>query len=510
MATTSDRLRQIALRLTDYYLLWMLLAFPLFSGLSGYHNITVSKYLFFALSTGLWLLILLFCRIRARKKPDFSALSSAQRAILLFAAAAMLSACCSPFGLQTVIGTSRYDGLLTLLLYCGIFWGISQYAVFQWHHSIAFSIATILCCLIAILQLFCLDPLALFPTTLTYYDSGIYYTGRFLGTIGNTNLLAAFLCLGIPFFIAQYLTDSRTSRWYWMLPAACGLFILVRSASTGGLVALGLCGLVSVPLLLHNKARLLSAFRAAAFMAFVAGCATAMVPHYVNHTVTFQITICTRTWLCLIAAVLCTFLSIFGRWLPPCSAIKQSRLLALCCGLAVCIGLSIVYWYPFQSGSLYELSRILHGELADAFGSNRIRIWRAVLALIPEHPLLGSGPDTLAARLDLTFSRLVTETGQTLTVRVDNAHNEYLGHFVHLGALGLAAYLTAITASCKTWFRRRDDIPVAAIGCAVVCYWAEGLFGLGLALTNPLLWIFWGLLEYSNGPSLSLCRCPNR
>ena len=87
------------------------------------------------------------------------------------------------------------------------------------------------------------------------------------------------------------------------------------------------------------------------------------------------------------------------------------------------------------------------------------------------------------------------ETGATLVTRVDNAHNEYLGHLANLGTLGLGAYLTATAASLRTWFRRRDAIVPAALGCAVLCYWLEGLFGLGLVLTNPLLWAFWALLE---------------
>ncbi|MGI6013379.1 MAG: O-antigen ligase family protein [Oscillospiraceae bacterium] len=503
MIDKSKRSQNLANRLTDCYLLFMLLFFPLFSGISGYRNITFAKYLCFVIPTVLWLSVLLFYRIRIKKNFCLSSLHPAQNAVLIFGIVACLSACCSTFRVQTLIGTSRYDGLLTILLYCGTFFGISQYAVFKRHHAIALAVSTTLCCLIAILQLFCLDPLRLFPGTLTYYDNGISYTGRFLGTIGNTNLLAAFLCIGIPFFTALYITEHSFSRGYWMIPASCGLFLLISSKSSGGIVALCLCALVSTPLLLRTRDRLHSAFSASALLLLVAGYASSMVPNYTEGTVTVSIVFGMRALLCFVASAICMVLKFICRFLHPCSPSRQSRILALFCVFAVCLGLSIVYWYPADSGSLYELSRILHGELSDSFGSSRIRIWRVVLDLVPEHPLLGGGPDTLSARLDLTFSRLVEETGHTFTTHVDNAHNEYLGHLVNLGTLGLAAYLSTMIASFRTWFQQRDTAVFAAIGCALFCYWVQGLFGLGLVLVNPLLWIFWALLESQSSPCFS-------
>lgn len=499
-SNTRKQAQCLARTLTDQYLIFMLLVFPLFTGVSGYRSITVSKYFCFVLPTALWLLSLLCCRIRAGNRWTLSRLSAAQKAVLLFGATACLSACCSEFRAQTLIGTSRYDGLLTLLLYCGVFLGISQYGEFRRHHAIALAVSTTICCAIAVLQLFCYNPLALFHNRLTYYDGGTLYSSKFLGTIGNTNLLAAFLCIGTPFFTALYITDDRAHRGFWLLPAALGLFVLVRSGSSGGLVALGLGALIAVPVVLQTKNRLCRAFRAAAFLSIVAACACAMTPHYRFGAVRFSIEANLRTLFCFAASAACMILHAVISRAAPCAPRRQGQILACCCICVVLLGLAFVYWYPAESGSLYELSRILHGDISDSFGSNRIRIWRAVLDLVPAHPLLGGGPDTLAARLDLTFSRLVEETGATLVTRVDNAHNEYLGHLANLGALGLGAYLIAMAASLRTWFRQCNTVVSAAIGCAVLCYWLEGLFGLGLVLTNPLLWTFWALLETESIP----------
>ena len=57
-----------------------------------------------------------------------------------------------------------------------------------------------------------------------------------------------------------------------------------------------------------------------------------------------------------------------------------------------------VYFYPGQSGTLYEASRLLHGEADASFGSHRVEIWREVCALIAQRPVFGGGPGTAAGR----------------------------------------------------------------------------------------------------------------
>ena len=147
---------------------------------------------------------------------------------------------------------------------------------------------------------------------------------------------------------------------------------------------------------------------------------------------------------------------------------------------------------PVSSGTLFELSQVLHGHLEDSYGSSRVLIWRKLLALVPAHPLFGGGPGTLALRLDLHFSRTVAETGKTISTFVDNSHNVYLGILVNTGALSLAAYLAAMTATLRDTARSRAVL-AAPLACALLCYWVQDFFGLGLFLVAPLMWIFWGL-----------------
>ncbi len=412
--------------LTDKYISLMLLVFPLWTGLEGYTSITRSKFLFFSLASAAYLLAAAACCLFGRVRPPRP--GAAQWLAVAFMAAACLSAAASPYGSAVILGASRYDGLVTLLLYGGIFLAVSAFGEWKKYYVYLLAISSGLCSLVALLQLGGLNPLRLYPEGVNYYDSGLLYTGEFLGTIGNTNLLAAFYCLCIPLFAGHALTHRGRERWL-LLPAALCAGVLIASRVASGLVAL-------------------------------AAAAVILIPYYVNY-------IHRRRRLTL----------------------AVSAAMAALCALA----LAALYFYPGGSGTLWELSQVLHGRVDDSFGSSRVMIWRECLRLFSEAPLLGGGPDTLALRTELGFTRFVEETGVTLSTHVDNAHCEILNYLVNLGILGLAPYLGLCYVNLKRMFTARSGA-AAALGGAFGCYLVQSLFGLGLCLVVPLVWIYIGLI----------------
>lgn len=418
--TTSKKSRITPAGITDVYIFAMLAVFPLFTGFEGYSDITRSKFLFFVCVTGLWLAALVIVGIIHFDMPK-PKLSAVQICVMVFALVCCVSAAVSPYGAQTIIGAGRYDGLITHLLYVAIFLGVSSTGRLREAHLWAFGAAVFVCCCVAVFQLIGYNPLWLFPDNLSFYDSGVYYTGQYLGTIGNTNVLAAYLCLAVPLLFV-YALMHRGRSLFLLIPAVFACVLLLCIGVSGGVAAL------------------------------------------------------------LGTIMLCT------------PIVLGKRRLFIVTGVMAVAGLVFVWLYPGQSGTIYEFSRVLHGDIQDSFGSSRIQIWRGVLELIPERPLLGGGPDTLSLRLDITFSRFVEETGKTLSTYVDNAHNEYLGHLANVGALGLLSYLTAILCSIIRFFRTHSK-QLIPIGCALICYWIDGLFGIGLSLVAPMMWLLWGLFH---------------
>ena len=166
---------------------------------------------------------------------------------------------------------------------------------------------------------------------------------------------------------------------------------------------------------------MLIASRVASGAVALAAAAVVLMPYYVNHT----------------------------------SHSRKKALIAAGCMAALCLAaLAAVYAYGGSSGTLHELSQLLHGHVEDSYGSSRVAIWRECLRLAGERPLVGGGPDTLALRTDMTFSRFVEETGSTMSTHVDNAHCEPLGYLVNLGALGAHAVCRALRGEPAALFPR--------------------------------------------------------
>lgn len=420
--------------LTDKYISLMLLVFPLWTGTEGYAAITRGKFLFFAVLSALYLALLLPCALLVGEKPRRARLP--QWFALAFMAAACLSAALSPYGRAVILGSSRYDGLLTLLLYGGIFLGVSAFGEWKKYYVYLLAASASICSLVAIPQLLGGNPFGLYPGELTYFDANVRYTGEFLGTIGNTNLLAAFYCLCIPLFIWHALTHRALRDRLVLAAAALCLGVLIASRVASGAVAL-------------------------------AAAAVVLMPYYVNYT----------------------------------SHSRKKALIAAGCMAALCLAaLAAVYAYGGNSGTLHELSQLLHGHVEDSYGSSRVGIWRECLRLFGESPVTGGGPDTLVLRTDMTFSRFVEETGSTISTHVDNAHCEPLGYLVNLGALGLIPYLALCAESLRRFFR--GCAPAA--GGALCCYYVQSLFGLGLCIVVPLVWIYMGLV--CSGKELEKCK----
>lgn len=242
-----------ARRLTDIYICLMLAAFPLWTGFEGYTGITRAKFLFFAALTGLWLAALALCALKYRsrlRRPRGFALC-----VLAFMAAACLSAAFSGNFHHALLGGNRYDGLVTLLLYGCIALGVSRWGQRLGLYVNLIALAAGLCALVCFLQLLRVNVLGLFPEGLDFYDAGTRYSGEFLGTIGNTNLLAGWFCLVIPLLTLSALRAKGVRRWLLLLPAAgCLALLIVIDAQSGLAGCLG-CLLIVSPYYVNYAGR---------------------------------------------------------------------------------------------------------------------------------------------------------------------------------------------------------------------------------------------------------------
>lgn len=477
--------------LTELYIYAMLLFYPLFTGFWGYTRITASKLGFLLIITVLWLLGLVAASVKERGS-KLSRPSAVSLCLLAYLLICCLSAALSPNRGSVLLGAGRFDGLFSILISLCVFFGVSRWARPRLGYVYALTVSMCLCCAVAVFQLLGFDALGLFPGDYTYYDKGVKFTGEFLGTIGNANLFSAFLCLCLPLISGVFITLKKAR--YFLLPAlALGAFCTFECTVSAGKLALFLCVLIGAPLLVTDARRLSRAALAAAVFLAAFALSSGFSGERSQDGVTLYFTFGTRELLGFIGAALLT---------AAFFAFKNARfkrqnlrvfLAVLSLGIAAA-ALVFVYNIGRGEGTLYEISRVLHGDVRDGFGSSRIMIWRDCLELFAESPILGGGPGTTALRLDIGFSRLVEETGKTLTADVDNAHNVYLGILTDTGIVGLLPYLAAIVFTLVKAARGALSRPtVFSIGLCLLCYWVQDFFGLGLFIVSPVMWILWGL-----------------
>lgn len=250
-------------KLTELYLLLMLSVFLAFPGLGGYAYLTSHKWILFAGLSGGYLvlcgLLALELAILGHRKLQspaaiWRALQLPQKLVILFWCCTGLSTICAVDPVRAFWGSGRLEGLLTITLYCGCFLLVSRWGRpkcwMLWASGISMSIN----CVIALLQLAGRNPLSLYPTGMTYFDSGIQYEGQFLGTIGNTNLLSAVLCIAIPAFFSALLTLRNKRRFLLLIPLTLCLIVWVKAEVAGGVIGVLGSILLSLPVLVKKKA----------------------------------------------------------------------------------------------------------------------------------------------------------------------------------------------------------------------------------------------------------------
>ena len=255
--------------ITAGFIILSFAVFPLIVGSRGYGNITEARHGVLVIGAlAYFVLLFLICLreiCRGTRKFSFRcmwhSLSLCQKLILLYALLCLISALCSPYQDSVWTGTGRYEGLFTIYIYIGIFLAVSSFGKFHPAYLYALFFSVIINCLLAQLQFVGGNPLHLYPTGYNYYDGNTAYSGEFLGTIGNSGLLCAFLCLAIPAFICYFIRRGKDNNSYALLAAAVlSLYVMIRSGIAAGIVGLLGAFLLIIPVLMKSqKARLIYA-----------------------------------------------------------------------------------------------------------------------------------------------------------------------------------------------------------------------------------------------------------
>ncbi len=218
----------------------------------------------FFLLTGGYVLISLLGRLElwaiGKWRPQrlgayWKSLDLTQKAVLFYWLAALLSTALSAAPGAAIFGAARYGGLVTITLYCWSFLLLSRGPAPKGWLLWTLAGAVSLNCVVAILQLLGHNPFGLYPAGMDYYDANIRYSGTFLGTIGNVDVLSAVLCVAIALFWISILRLKTPWRFALLVPLGLSLTVLFWAFVAGGVVGVLLGVLFTVPVLAREKRR---------------------------------------------------------------------------------------------------------------------------------------------------------------------------------------------------------------------------------------------------------------
>jgi len=233
-------------KITSIFLGALLIVFLFFCGFEGYAGITQPKFRAFCALSGAYILcmaaVALWKRLTGRAMPVGEALrrsSWAQRAVAAYVGVTWVSAVCSAYWPSTFVGVSRYEGALTLTLYGAVFLLVSMYGRvgrwLLWVLAGALSLFSLLC----LVQMTGLNPLGLYPVGYSYLDAGKAYSGAYLGTLGNVDLVAAFYSLVVPILLYVVLRSEGRLRFLLLLPLGLSVWAVAAMGVSAGYLGVG-------------------------------------------------------------------------------------------------------------------------------------------------------------------------------------------------------------------------------------------------------------------------------
>ena len=149
-------------------------------------------------------------------------------------------------------------------------------------------------------------------------------------------------------------------------------------------------------------------------------------------------------------------------------------------------------------------SRFSAATTGEGLFATRGMVWSGSARVVRDHPLLGSGTDTLKTAF-LRHAPPGYAAIEGLGSSARKAHDEPLHFWATLGVLGLGAYIwILVCAGARVRPALRDPLN-ASIAAMLAAYLIQNLFSFGTAATSPVFWIFAGFLsprrEYDPAPT---------
>ena len=258
----SNKQYKMFFGITSIFLILLMTVFLFYVGTKEYQGITDAKFSVFRIVCGGYIFLMGLLLIESIVVGEFRVgrgllkkMSITQKLVVCYILLTWISAIFSPYFPETIWGMTRFEGAMTISIYGICFILVSVFGEISKRLLFVLGTSVSLFCILCIIQLSGKNPMGLYPEGLTYFDGYIKYAGAYLGTIGNVDLVAAFLSLMIPLLWIGLLRLSEKWKFLLMIPLGLSLFVLLKMFVLAGLVAVFAGGLLTLPVIVTGSAK---------------------------------------------------------------------------------------------------------------------------------------------------------------------------------------------------------------------------------------------------------------
>lgn len=467
----------------------LLTGIPLFMT-DKYFNITLSKFLYFAIISAMTFALSYTFKPENEIKVKNAANRPMDIAVIGFLLSSVISTLFSSYPGDAFLGSSgRCMGLCFVIIVAGLYRTLSRHYEIKKVELYGYIGAFAVVAFVAFLQFFGVNVFGLY-NNISEATKAAYYS-----TIGNINVVSSYICLCLPFVMFAFCNVKGAVKRL-VLFALCffGFCFMVISNSDSGYIGM-VAAFSAVAFLLSKRPSdfyklplLISAFLFSLRFVRLINLSTLwttkeLSPLAVMLGESDAVLILAAVFAA--AAVLFAFVK-FSHRLMPLVRVTAVAVPLLCFGLYAAAVL-----YFTLNDTQTELG-MLEGYLRfnDKWATGRGHIWRMTMESFGDMPfikkLIGCGPDTLLLLLSEKYEAEMLKSG----AMTDNAHNEFMNYLVNNGIIGLCFYIGIIVTALKNCVSKLSSSWIfGGLFAAILSYACQSVVNITQPLTTPFFFI---------------------
>ena len=481
----------------------LLCLYPLFLD-NSYHNITVTRFLFFVLASSAFATICLIARIASGEPFKIKERLSSDKPLpysdifmLLLLLVATVSCITSKYPLSALSGAmGRRMGLIMFMAFAMAYFFIAKFNRLSKAQMYAFGIILMIMCFYALCQHVSFDFLGL--------QDKVKATSKknFVSFLGNINVYSSFVCLGAG--VSTYMVTHAKSKLetaFWAVGCAASFFGIVTANTDGGYASFVAMFALLAVICASDRKTFEKFFFVIFLFFFIAG------TFYAIRTLAgenaFPLSFLTKRLINPKIVVTGLLISTIFILLIRLTNLKDSAIIIIrkfIIGLitiaAIAVASTVIY-VSFINKEI-ELGRLEHYlRFSDHWGTDRGFIWSHLLKAFAKFPLdkkiVGFGEETVAFIMMEAYG---AKGAARLGYYFDNAHNDFIQYLVTIGISGLLSYICLLVSSVATCIKS-NSIYKKALAFGIVIFVIQSLVNITQPITTPYLFVFIALTQCS-------------